>query len=456
MLLVECDVIQYNVSQVIIRKKDAALNGGSGVKVLMIHAWDPNERSYRGLLSRFFVYPSLTLPTLIALLPDGLGIELDVCDERIQRLSIDKKRYDLVLISADTSSANRAYALSAEFRRRGAIVAMGGYHASALPNEALEHVDTVIVGAAENALPLFLREFAAGSHRRLYDDPDNDSAQMSIPARGAVSRKRVLSIPTIIADRGCVNRCQFCAIRGMWRSRPRPVGEVVDEIRLLRSKQLIFFDPNFFAPRAYAVELMDALRSLGVEWVCNATADLAFDEELLERAEASGCRGVLFGLESLNENSLQGVDKRFWHAGRYQDAVKRMHAHHINVNGCFVLGFDGDTEDELLRIPERVAELGLDMTRFSILTPLPNAKLFRALDAEGRILTKDWSKYNQLHAVYQPKHMSPARLEEIFWKTWKESYTYRRIWQRAWAKHNPIAMRLMLLGANVGFKYFNA
>lgn len=422
------------------------------MRVLFIHAWNQNDLSYRSRFSNLLSYPSLTLPTLISLVPEELGIEVEACDEMSQKVNYNRK-YDIVAISFDTSSSIQAYTHARRFKEQGAYILLGGYHATFMPEEALEHGDTIVVGPAEVSLPEFFYDFIIGSPKRLYDNPNYDACNMKIPARDKVSRSKSLRIPSIIADRGCNNRCKFCAISKMWLSNARPIQEVVEEIKGLHTNKLIFFDPNFFKPREYALELMKELEKLKIKWATNATADVAFDDELLSAAQRAGCSGVLIGFESLSEQSLKGVRKKFSNTEKYKEIVERMHNYNISVNGCFVLGFDNDTEEELLSIPEKVKYMHLDLTRFAILTPIPGSELFKELDNEGRILTRDWSLYTQHRAVFQPANMSPQRLEEIYRRVWKETFTLKNIVGRVWGSPSKtLVEKSVLLGVNIGFK----
>jgi radical SAM superfamily enzyme YgiQ (UPF0313 family) len=186
-------------------------------------------------------------------------------------------------------------------------------------------------------------------------------------------------------------------MRTMWKSDPRPVEQVVEEIRSLHTKTVVFYDPNFFGKRDYAMALMKAMEPLHILWASDATADFGYDHELMELAYRSGCRGVVIGLESLNAQSLSGVNKRFFETDKYEEIIRNIHSHGIAVNGCFVLGFDSDTEEELLDIPARVERLGLDLCKFAILTPYPGTGVYRQMDREGRITSKNWDLYNQHH-----------------------------------------------------------
>lgn len=424
------------------------------MKLLMIHVWNETESSYRGKFSNLLSYPSLTLAVIYSLIPEGVFTRIDVVDEYSQRVNYDKETYDLVLLSFETSSSSSAYKHCGEFKKRGAYVVCGGYHATALPDEVLEHCDTVIAGPAEISIPQFIDDFVQGRPKKFYKNYNVCAMDFPVPARNRITRKKKLAIPAIVADRGCNNSCKYCSMRMMWKSSPRPVESVVEEIRLLKTKMVIFYDPNFFGKREYAMELMRALKPLKILWASNATADFGYDHELMEAAYESGCRGVLIGLESLNSQSLTNAAKRFHDADKYKEVIDNIHSHGMAVNGCFVLGFDNDTEEELLALPERVKRLGLDMCRFAVLTPYPGTKQYEELESQGRIISKDWSCYNQHNTVFRPKNMTPERLDEIYRQVWKEAYTWRNVFKRMlaspWRKHIYV---LILLGANIGFKF---
>ena len=424
------------------------------MKLLMIHAWNERENAYRGKFSSLLSYPSLTLAVIYSLIPEGVFERIDIIDENSQKVVYDRDKYDMVMLSFETSSSLTAYKHCDEFRKRGCYIVCGGYHATALPDEVLQHCDTVICGPAEKAIPEFIADYVRGEPKMLYKNYDVCAADFPIPARDRITKRKKLKIPAVVADRGCSNYCKYCSMRTMWKSCPRPPESVVEEIRALKAKMVIFYDPNFFGKREYALELMRALKPLKILWASNATADFGYDHELMQAAYESGCRGVLIGLESLNSQSLTGVGKRFHEADKYKEIIANIHSHGIAVNGCFVLGFDSDTEEELLALPERVDSLGLDLCRFAVLTPYPGTRLFEEYDRDGRIITKNWSAYNQHNAVFQPVNMSAQRLDEIYRSVWKSAYSWRRVLKRTfsspWRKNGYV---FILLGANIGFKF---
>ena len=420
------------------------------MRILLLLPWETDYKAYRDKFSTKLTYAPLTLAALAAMVPAELNARIDICDEMVQSFSYDTA-YDVVAVSFVTSSAVRAYKIAEKFREKGAHVVFGGYHTTFMPDEAAQHADTIIVGPAERAFPQFLRDFANKIPQAKYEMLCITPDDCVIPHRDLLPQKGYLNVPCVVANRGCPNRCEFCAISAMNQPCPRPVAAVIDEIASLKTKRLLFFDPNFFYSKPYALELMDGLKRLKVKWGCNATVQMAYDQELVEAAQRSGCGGVLFGLESLSREAMLAVKKGFNDPSKYKQAIEVMHESGISVNGCFVLGFDTDTKESLLTLPEQVEYLGVNIVRYAILTPVPNSKLYNRLNDEGRIITTDWTKYTQNKAVFLPKNMTPQKLEEIYQNVWRDSYKMGKVLKRA--NNAPWSNKMILLGANLGFKY---
>lgn len=425
------------------------------MNILLIQPWHGADRSYRSKLSCLISYAPLTLATLSALIPKEIECNVDVCDEIVSNLKYNKKHYDIVAITMQTSVAPRAYELAKEFKQKGTYVVMGGYHPTYMPDEALEHADTVIIGAAEYAWPQFLKDFVNNKPEKIYDMQKVKGEDIVEPDRSVIPKRKYLKYPAVIANRGCPNNCDFCVISEMWRKcGARPIENVIAEIKKLKSKMIVFFDPNFFAIRDYSIKLMKELSKLHIKWAGSATINVAYDKELLEYARNSGCAGLLVGLESLNKDTLINSKKGFNDPNKYKEAISILQSYGISVNGCFVLGLDGDTEEQLLSIPEQIKYLNLNLARFSVLTPVPNSPLFNRLEKEGRLITKDWTKYTQHQAVFTPRNMTAKRLEEIYRQVWKETYSFKNIFVRVKnIPNNSLKEKLICIGANIGFKY---
>ena len=261
------------------------------MKILLVQPWHRSDKTYRSKYSFLISYAPLTLATLKALIPKELNIEVDVCDEMVESISkYMKKQYDIVAITLQTSAAPKSYEIAKTFKEKGSYIVMGGYHPTYMPDEALEHADTVIIGAAEYSWPKFLKDFKNGKPKRLYDMQQVNGEDIPVPDRTVIPKRKYLKYPAVIANRGCPNHCEFCVISEMWRKCGlRPIKDVIDEIKSLKAKIIIFFDPNFFAIRDYAIELMKELKKLKIRWSGSATINVAFDEELMQLAEESGC-----------------------------------------------------------------------------------------------------------------------------------------------------------------------
>jgi radical SAM superfamily enzyme YgiQ (UPF0313 family) len=420
------------------------------MNILLVLPYDGTYR-FHGGFRRSLSYAPLTLATLAALVPNDLHASIAIIDEGVQRPVVPAAGYDIVGISCVTSSSPRAYELAKAFRSLGSVVVLGGAHPTLNPGEASGQADAVVIGPAFGAWPAVVRTIASKEKlRKIYKGEFPDGRPIPLPARHLLANRGYLGIPTVIATQGCVNRCRFCSIHHLWNGAAysRPLGDVIDEIAGFGSKSVLFLDPNIIADRSYALELFTALACRKVSWAGLATCDMAFDGELLDAAARSGCIGVLTGFESLSQASLDACGKGRNRVARFGEAVRIFHSHRIRVLGCFVLGFDEDTPETLRNSAELADDLNVDVSRFAVLTPFPGTQLFTSLKAQGRILTENWLLYDTEHVVFQPARMDAAALQETLYRTWRQSYSLRRIARRV----RPFAGRGLLCAAvNLGF-----
>lgn len=217
----------------------------------------------------------------------------------------------------------------------------------------------------------------------------------------------------LFATRGCPNRCDFCTIGVMYRQkfRKRPVAEVAAEYASFRGKVIIFWDDNIAADRQYAKALFHAIAPYRKWWSSQASIHAGQDDEFLEAAARSGCKQLFLGLESISSESMREVRKSFNRVDEYQRIIDRIQAHGIAVQAGIVFGFDHDSPRIFQDTLDFLERAGVQNATFNILTPFPGTPLFHRLEAEGRLLTRDWRKYNSRQdVVYQPKQMSPAEL----------------------------------------------
>lgn len=422
------------------------------MKIALLLPRGPLYRHRSGIFKKSLRYAPLTLTTLASLVPAELEAELTLVDEGIEETALDL-RADLIGISAITGTAPRSYELAAHFRRRGIPVVLGGVHPTLMPDEAQRHADSVVTGYAEDSWPQLLRDFQAGRMQPRYrQQPGLSLAGRPLPRRDLLQQARYFSPHTIEATRGCVHRCEFCVVPSAWGTPlQKPVGEVVAELEAMQARRVIFLDLNLIADRRYAKELFRAMAPLGIRWAGLATTLIAQDEELLRLAAQSGCRGLLIGFETLNSNSLKGVRKGFNLHKSYGEVVKRVHGAGIAIMGTFVFGFDHDGPETFEQVARFAVEAAIDLPRFAILTPFPGTPLYRRLESEGRILTRDWSLYDGQHVVFQPARLS---VEELLYGNagvWKEVYSYANIARRLLGSRKLL---LTSLAANLGYRFY--
>ena len=421
------------------------------MKILFILPYDKTYR-YNGAFNFAISYASLNLSLLAALVPPEFDAEIKIVDEGVSK-PLFEGSFDIVAITCVTSSANRAYELCKYWKNKGSYIVLGGAHPTLMPDEASRHADTIFIGFAEQTFPQFMQDYKNNCPQKIYKHVcNNKHLSMPVPRRDFLSKK-YMPIPTILANRGCANHCAYCCIHKMWGNKglTRPIDEVIDEINRLNTKHYIFLDPSMSSNREYAAELFTALTPLRIKWMGLATIDTVNDSELFNLMIQSGCEGILAGFESINEDSLAGVGKKTNMVGEYKSAVKQYHDANISVLGCFVAGFDGDTRQSLLETVEAIDEIGIDLPRFSILTPFPGTDLFDEYERKGRILTKNWDMYDTMHVVFEPKNMSADELQQTFFQIWKETYKTKRIFRRM---NNIKKNRFIGLLPAFGFKFY--
>lgn len=380
-------------------------------------------------------------------------MELQLIDEGIADVPLDLDA-DLVGLTVITGTARRAYELADHFRARGITIVLGGPHVTLIPEDAEPHADAIVIGYAEDTWPQLLRDFAEGELRTRYrQEAGLDIGHRPFPRRDLLPQRHFLTSNVFEATRGCVHSCEFCVVPTAWAGKPlqKPVAEVVADIRQHGARKLIFVDLNLIAHRTYAKDLFAALIPLRVQWYGLATVLLADDPELLELAQRSGCKGLLMGLESISRANLRQSHKGFNSPEEYARVVERLHAHGIALQGCFVFGLDDDRPDVFLKTAQFAVETGIDLPRFAVVTPFPNTPLYKRLDLEKRLLTKDWELYDGQHVVFQPKHMSVQELQTGVETAWTHTYSFRSIARRLRRSPAPWPVRL---GTNLGYRFY--
>ena len=423
------------------------------LRIVLISPKGPLYRRRGGLFSQTLRYMPLTFPTLAALIPEEINAEVVCIDEGISEVDLHVKA-DLVGMTVITGTAPRAYALSQHFRQRKIPVVLGGPHVTLVPDDAQPHADSIVVGYAEDEWPRLLRDFVANRLKPRYtQSTDLNLAGYPLPDRRVLPRWRYITSDVFEVTRGCVHDCSFCVVPSAWGRKPlqKPIEEIVDDLKRQRARRAIFIDLNLIADKPYAARLFEALIPLKIQWYGLATTLLCDDLPLLDLVARSGCRGLLMGLESLSVQNLTSNHKRFNHPDQYARVVERLHQRRIALQGCFVFGLDDDKPDVFLKTAKFAVKAKIDLPRFAIVTPFPGTALYRQLEDEGRILTKNWELYDGQHVVFQPAQMDIDELQHGNELAWKHAYSWRSIGSRL---RYTAAPRHVAILTNLGYRYY--
>jgi len=413
----------------------------------------PLYRHRGGIWKKTMRYAPLTLTTLASLVPPEIAADVRITDEGVDEIDVERIDADLVGITAITGTAPRAYEIAAQLRRRGIPVVIGGVHPTLMPEETMRHADSTVVGYAEESWPQLLRDFAAGRMATRYNqDPALKLENLPFPQRQLYDKSMVNIAHTLEATRGCIFHCEFCVVPAAWgKPLQKPVSHVVEDIRQMGAKRVIFLDLNLIADVAYAKELFTALVPLKIRWGGLATTTIAWDDELLDLAARSGCRGLLVGFESLNQESLREARKGFNMRRSYHEVVQKIRARGIALMGCFVFGFDHDTLDTFDQTVDFVMDSHMDLPRYAIAVPFPGTGLYKKLKGQGRLTTENWALYDGQHVVFEPRNMTADQLLDNTRRAWKKTYSYSAIARRLVGSRTQLPIAIP---ANVGYRFY--
>lgn len=398
-------------------------------KLLLIN---PVNKRRKGLMrTKDSIYPPLALGIIAALTPPHWEVEIH--DENFEPFEF--KDADFIGFTSLTATINRCYEIAGIYREMGIKTVIGGIHASMLPEEAMQYVDAVVIGEAENAWKQVIDDFENNRLGKIYRAElpsmvDSPSPRISLYHPG-------YSFGSMQTTRGCPMRCEFCSVHTFNGSkyRLRPVDQSVRDFIAIPHDRVYIVDDNFVGyskkARDHAVEFFRGVAQSGVkkQWAGSASMNIAEDEEVLEWAARSGCKLVFLGVESELVDQLQQAKKDVnikIGVDRYQQVYEKIHSYGISVVGAFILGLDNDTPETIINRTEYMIESDIDIMQASVLTPLPGTELFERLKAEGRLLyhnyPEDWEKYNYAEVVFQPLKMSVKEYQEAVHESWSRLY----------------------------------
>ncbi|MCX6666136.1 MAG: radical SAM protein [Euryarchaeota archaeon] len=377
---------------------------------------------------------------------------VEIIEEKFNKINFDKG-YDLVGISCFTCNVKRGYEIADKFRCQGIPVVLGGYHPSALPLEAKTHADSVVIGEAELVWPQLLIDLENKTLKPFYKSNKYVDPKFIPPAKRINQRNPIFA--SIQASRGCPNSCKFCAMHNIEgpQFRPRCIDSIIDEIRSIKCKNLFFVDSSLTINPRFSKSLFKEMIGLNKKFECFGNMNvLTKDDELLDLASKAGCIRWLVGIESISQETIDSMKKGTNKVKEYEIAIQKIKDHGMLVTGLFMFGFDNDTPDIFNRTLQAMNELNLDSASFSIVTPYPGTQLFNEMEAEGRILTKDWAKYTEGNVVFKPKNMSEEELLQGIKKAAMKYYSFSCSLRRCLRSKN-LSFNLILKKVSRNFFY---
>jgi len=383
------------------------------------------------LKMKLFWSPYITLQQIATITPKKHMVE--ILDETYHKIDFNKE-YDLVGITSCTPSAPKAYQIADEFMKRDIKVVLGGYHPSALPDEAKQHADSVVIGEAENSWPVLLEDLENNRLQEFYHSKIPSDLSNLPPIRRDIGVSS-FTAARIEATRGCPNRCEFCSISnskiGWHVFRKKPVENVIRELNLIPQKFLTFCDTSLTIDAEYTVSLFEKMKHLNKKFICYGNSHiLNRNERLLRLAREAGCILWNIGFDSVSQEALNCAGKKINKVEEYASVVKKIHDHGMAVVAQFIFGFDAENKDVFDSTIDTINKIDIDIPAPNILTPFPGTPLYDRLNNEGRILTKDWSKYDLTHVVFVPNNMSPQYLQNGFYKVIESFHNYPNLIKR--------------------------
>jgi radical SAM superfamily enzyme YgiQ (UPF0313 family) len=431
-------------------------------RLLLINPVNPHRAGLT--INKNSRFPPLGLGIVAALTPRDWDVK--IIDENFEPFNYMDA--DLVGLTAFTASINRAYEIAGLYRDKGIPIVLGGIHASMLPDEALQYVDTVVIGEAETVWAGVIADFEAGRLQRIYRGEWLDLKGLPKPRHDLFHPGyRFGSIQTA---RGCPMDCEFCsttAFNGR-RYRQRPVEEVLDELEIIPQKMVFFLDDNIIGYSKQATERAIALfkgiieRGIKKDWFCQASMNFADNEDVLEYAAKSGCRMVFLGVEAENIDALKEVNKKInlkMKVDTYEDVFRRIKSHGIAVLGAFIYGMDSDTPEALRHRTDYILGSDIDVMQTTYLTPLPGTRLFDRLLDENRLLytgfPADWDHYDMTEVTHRPLLMEPRELSETYYRNICRLLSRHSIWRKfvnTWRDTGSFVTAMWAYSSNVNYR----
>lgn len=403
---------------------------------------------------KYSLFPPLGLATLAAYLsPDD---EIDLQDQHVETLNLNDNP-DLVIIQVYITNAYRAYKIAEHYKKQGAYVLLGGLHVTSLPEEAAPHADTIFLGPGEETFPQFLKDFKNKTPKKVYSSSVRTLEKIPPIRRDLIKRSRYLVPNSIVVTRGCPHHCNFCYKDAFFEGGRSFYTQIVDdalaEIDRLQGRHLYFLDDHLLGNAKFANELFEGMKGMNRVFQGAATVDSVLRGNLIEKAAEAGLRSLFVGFETFSPANLKQSNKKQNLEKDYVKAVNRLHSLGIMINGSFVFGLDEDDKDVFKRTVDWGVENSITTSTYHVLTPYPGTRLFKDMEQQGRILTKNWDLYDTRNVVYQTTNLTADELKNGYDWSYKEFYSWSNI-LKASLNHDSHKHKLKHFFYSGGWKKF--
>lgn len=370
------------------------------MKVLLVNPEFPDSywsgRYALPFVGRRSLIPPLALITVAALLPKSWTCRL--ADLNVEPIAdADLRWADVVMLTGMLVQRPSLLRLLDRCRALGVETVVGGAYATALPEELAGIADHVVVGEAEEIVPVLAADLAARRGRPLYRETRKPDLAASPVPRFDLLKPGVYHQMALQSSRGCPFSCDFCDIIVMYGRRPRvkPPERVVAELEAIRATgfrgDLFFVDDNFVGNRPRAKRLLEAVaawrRRTGApfDFYTEASIDLADDPELIDGMVRAGFTAVFTGIETPSAEALAESGKAQNLRRDLSARVRVLLEKGVDVWAGFILGFDSDGPDAFDRMIEFVQKTGIPYAMVGMLSALPNTPLHRRLKEANRL-----------------------------------------------------------------------
>jgi radical SAM superfamily enzyme YgiQ (UPF0313 family) len=375
--------------------------------------------------------PPLSLVTIATLTPKEHRVWIE--DENIVKIKLTDSP-DLVGITVNVDTSERAFEIAKQYRSRGIKVVFGGIHASANPDLMLINCDCVVIGEAEEIWRNLLDDFESNQLRNIYkNDKITSLKNVPLPDWNFVDHQKYLYHNVIVTSRGCPFKCNFCYNSSDYVSNPfrnRPVTDVLEEIENLKTRQVLFIDDNFIGNVEWTKIFVKAIKKKNLVWHAAVSTNIFFHKDLIREFAESGCKSLFIGFESINEDSILSADKKQNKVKEYEELIALLHENGIMVNASMVFGFDYDEPSVFKNTLVWLIKNKVETMTAHILTPYPGTALYKQLLGENRIIDFSPDKYNTSNVVFQPQKMTAEELKNGYLWIYREFYSLKNIIKR--------------------------